>query len=642
MTGLSKAHRASSSDHRPLRRSSVCLGATLGLVAILAAGCQSELGDGNPTEGGFIPPGQGGPSTPLPPGMTIDPVTGLPTPANPEGNPAVVPGMVERPPANIGGVVGQVWDANGNNLPVDQLPALEACETPGPQVLRRLNTPQFRNTLASVFGAELVPDSNPLNDARTLGYFVDADDLLVQNLDAQAIGGLSEELSAAVVANAGLMSQLSNNCTDLNNPGCAQQFVQNLGERLFREPLDEARANEYEGLFSVTGPNGEQLVTSFNDGAELVIQAMVQSPYMIYRREIGTQQNGAFALSQFEIASELSYMLTNNPPDEELMAAARNGQLSDSGQLLAQADRLIATASAEDVLGDFVTAWLDLDRVVTQVKEREDITPELREAMLEETRRLFLEVYRAGGTIGDLFSATYTFMNEELANFYGMNGMVTGQDFQRVEVGGARSPGLLGQASYLAGHALSNNSSPVQRAFVVRERILCNDLPPVPTDLDTNLKAPVPGATSRERYAAHSSSGVCYSCHQLMDPVGFTFEGFDGYGLARTTEADKPVDTTGALPLMNGGDPAGISVPMANVTDLSNYFAESEQARACFASNLAYYSYGIANETKWSAADKACTDNYIRQVARDSGNTLESVLTAILTAPHFTRRVQAK
>ena len=199
MTGVSKAHRASSSARRPLRRSSVCLGASLTVVAIIAAGCQSELGDGNPTpQNGFVPPGGNvGPNAVGPNGVGPN---GVPTPGT-EGNPTPggnVPGSQENRDPQLGGANDgmPLWDAQGNPLPIDQLPTLASCTTPGPQVLRRLNTPQFRNTLTSVFGDGMVPDSNPLNDARTLGYFVDSDDLLVQNLDAQAIGTLSEDISA--------------------------------------------------------------------------------------------------------------------------------------------------------------------------------------------------------------------------------------------------------------------------------------------------------------------------------------------------------------------------------------------------------------------------------------------------------------
>lgn len=642
MTGLSRAHRASSSANRPLRRSSVCLGATLGLVAIVAAGCQSELGDGNPTEGGFVPPGQVGPVTQLPPGMVIDPVTGLPTPGNPE-QPVAPGGLVDRPPPTLGGgAIGAVWDAQGNPLPVDQLPALDTtCNTPGPQQLRRLNKEQYANTLLRAFGDGIPVGSNPLIDANTLGYHVDADDALVQGQVGEGVEALAQDVAAFVRSN-GMIAQLANNCTDANNAGCREQFVRNVGERLSREPLDQERVTRYAGLFSATAEDGTALAPTFEDGAEMVISALIQSPFALYRREIGVQQGAEFVLTPFELASELSYSLTNNPPDDTLMEAARNGQLASPDQVLAQAQRLLATPEAADVLGEFVLSWLDLEDFGAKVKDT-DMPPELREAMLEETRRLFVDVFQSGGAIGDLFSADYTFMNQQLAEFYGMGGMVTSPDFQEVPTSvGARVPGLLGHGSYLSTHAQSNNTSPVQRAFIVRERILCNDLPPVPMDLDTNLKPQDPNATSRERYAAHSSNGVCYTCHQLMDPVGFTFEGFDGYGGVRATEAGKPVDTVGALPLMDGSEPVGISVPMTSVTDLANYLSESEQVRACVINNLSYFAYGIANAQKWSATDKACTDNFIRQQARVSGNTLQSVMTAIVSAPHFTRRVQAK
>jgi hypothetical protein len=619
----------------------VCLGATLGLVAIIAAGCQSELGDGNPGSD-FVPPGGGVvPGQPGGPGAPIDPITGVPTPGG-EDQPIAPGGLVDRPPPSLAGAIGAVWDAEGNPLPVDQLPPIDtSCNTPGPQQLRRLSKEQYANTLARVFGDGIPLDTNPLIDANTLGYHVDADDALVQGSVGEGIETLAQDVAAFVRQN-GMIAQLANNCTDINNTGCREQFVRTVGERLSREPLDQERVTRYAGLFGAVAEDGTALAATFEDGAEMVISALIQSPFALYRREIGVPQGAEFVLTPFEVASELSYSLTNEPPDDALMEAARNGQLASPDQILSQAQRLLATPEAAQVLGEFVISWLDLEDLGAKVKDTE-MSPEVRAAMLEETRRLFVDVFQNGGAIGELFSADYTFMNQPLADYYGMNGMVTSQDFQEVQTGaGARVPGLLGHGSYLATHALANNTSPVQRAFVVRERILCNDLPPVPMDLDTSLKPQAPTATSRERYAAHSSNGVCYACHQLMDPVGFTFEGFDGYGAVRATEAGKPVDTVGALPLMDGQNPVGISVPMTGVADLANYLSESEQVRACVINNLSYYTYGIANDQKWSATDKACTDNFIRQQARTSGNTLQSVMAGIVSAPHFTRRVQAK
>src|SRR5690606_19128182 len=131
----------------------------------------------------------------------------------------------------------------------------------------------------------------------------------------------AEEIAASFRQSGGI-AQFAQGCTDINNNDCRRGFVTRVGERLSREPLNEERTATYAGLFTQTTDEGTPLNANFDDGAELVIQALFQSPYSVYRREIGTQQGGEFVLSPFEVASELSYMLTNSPPDETLMAAA--------------------------------------------------------------------------------------------------------------------------------------------------------------------------------------------------------------------------------------------------------------------------------------------------------------------------------
>lgn len=626
------------------------------LAALAATACASELADGNPGNSTEVPvfggdtngPGtvNGVPTEMLPgvPGQNGDSGEGPP----PVGQ--VVNSQADRNPSISGtGDTGPLVDAQGNPLPVDQLPPLRDCSTPGPQIIRRLTSQQYANTLRAVFERDDVPSSSSLSDASTLGYNVDADDSLIVGLDAQSLMNLGEEIATWAQGN-GVIGELAQGCTDLNNPGCREGFVQRLGERISREPLDQERVQRFTALFDAN-EDGVDLVESFNDGAAMVITAMVQSPYMLYRRELGQQEGGEFQLTPFEVASELAYMLTDAPPDEQLMAAASNGQLSSLDQIEAQVDRLLDTAAAAEVLSRFVKQWLDVDGLADKVKAGEDLPDDVRDAMLRETEELFLEVLYGEASIGELFSATYTFLNQPLSDFYGIAGVTT-PDFQRVDISdGQRAPGVLGHGSFLAEHALADNSSPVQRAFIVRERLLCNDLPEVPTDLDTNLKPADPNGTSRQRYTEHSSNEVCYTCHQLMDPIGFSFENYDGFGRFRDTEAGQPVDPTGSLPLMDQNGLTGVNVPLANVNDLANHLSQSEQARACLVNNLSYYAYGIANENKWATSqaavaagtpDKVCTDHYIRQVARDSGNTLRSVLSGIVSAPHFTRRVQSK
>lgn len=634
MLGVSNSPVARSAETRSAKRpfalSATALSLT-GLFALLGgAACDSALADGNPAFGKD-------PS--LSPFSNPSGAGGNGSNSNNPGGPVL---NAERNPTLTIENNGPTVDPNGAPLSVDQLADLTACATPGPRQIRRLSSEQYKKTLQRVFGDDVPADAPVLRDPATLGYHVDADDSLVEDLDADALMGMAEEIATWAVDN-GKLSQFGGTCGNLNDDNCLRTFVRNLGERISREPLDDARVNRYRDLFQVEG------VATFQEGAAMVVSAMVQSPYMLYRRELGPLDGNQsqYQLTAFEVASELSYFLTNGPPDGPLMDAVKQNRLTSQDDIDREAARLLATDDAKAVLGEFVRGWTDIDRLLIKAKDGTkdgtDLTPELRNDMLEETGRFFVDVLnREDGTIGDLFGAQYTFLNKRLSDFYKIQG-ASGDGFEKVDVSdGRRVPGLLGQGSYLTAHALADNSSPVQRAFVVRERFLCNDLPEVPTNLDTNLKPQVATDTSRERYARHSSEEPCHTCHQLMDPIGFTFENYDGFGRFRETEAGKQVDSSGGVPLMEGSTmvtPA-MTYPLNGVAELADYLAQIEDVRACMINNLAYYGYGIANENKWASSDKLCTDNFIRQEARDSGNTLKSALMGVLHAPHFTSRVK--
>ncbi len=642
MTGVHRPHRASSNPHAGPRRAVRLRRAGRAPLALLAApflvapllgalACQSELTDGMATLDPNTVPNFGGTAG----------SSGVPSPGGPNGiegpGEGVIPGQVTNSQADrnptLGGVTETTVDATGAPLPVDQLPALEQCATPGPRLIRRLTAQQYRNTLVSVFGGTDVPDAPTLRDATTLGYSVDVDDSLIEGLDAAALMNLAEDIGEWAVANR--LGQLTNNCLNLNDQNCRQQFIRNLGARISREPLDQERVDRYNALFNGVG--------TFQDGVFGVVAAMVQSPYMLYRRELGPldrNQGGEYTLTQFEVASELSYFLNDGPPDDTLRQAAEQGRLGTVADIDREVARLLDTAAADDVFSRFVKEWLDIDGLQDKAKTGDELTPDVRNAMLAETESLFLDVFSRGGSIGELFSANYTFLNQALTSFYRITG-ATSANLEQVDISdGRRLPGLLGHGAFLSEHALSDNSSPVQRAFIVRERLLCNDLPEVPLNLDTNLDAPVATDTSRERYARHSAEEPCRSCHRLMDPIGFTFEHYDGFGRYRETEAGKPVDDTGAMPVMRGREFTNVSFPLDGAEDLAAYLAEIEEVRACLISNLSYFGYGMANANKWSNQTKVCTDNFIRQEARTAGNTLQSVVSAIAHAPHFTRRVR--
>lgn len=497
------------------------------------------------------------------------------------------------------------------------------CETPGPRMVRRLTATQYRNSLVELFGDPAVPAEDVLTDPHVLGFHVDADAALVRDLDAELIMNYAERVAAWAAEQH--LPRLAP-CSSLDE-GCRRQFIRDFGRKAHREPLPEDRVLAYDALFAAE--------STFEAGATVVMTAMLQSPYLLYRRELGQPDPAApdrYQLTPFELASQLAYLLTESAPDDELLQAAENGRLTTSEDLEREANRLLQTPQARSALAHFVGGWLEIDGLPRLAKDETQVgfPAELRSALLNETHEFFLSGFFEGGDVRQLFSATHSFLNRPLAEFYGVPGP-SADGFQRVELAGSgRAPGLLGHGAVLASHALANNSSPVQRGLLVRERLLCQDLPPVPENLDTNLDAGGQYATNRERYRQHSEDPVCSACHQLMDPVGFTFEHYDGFGRRREDENGTPIDASGALSGMPEGD-----VALDGVESLSAYLAESEAVRSCLVRYWSYYAHG---RDGWE--NRQCNHDAVRRVAGEQGYTLRSVLLGIVQAPHFQRRVQ--
>jgi hypothetical protein len=501
---------------------------------------------------------------------------------------------------------------------------LADCETPGPQLLRRLTSTQYENTLSSLFGGD-VPVQAVLTDAATNGFKIDADTLVVSNLDSELLMGYAETVAAWAKDN-GRLTPFANNCLNADDVNCRRTFIQSFGLKAFREDLSDAQLATYDALFQ------ELSGGDFLAGAEMVATAMLQSVNMLYRREIGVpSQAGQFSLKPFEVASQLSYLLTDGPPDAALLEAARNNALSTPEQLDAQAERLLGTEAGRQTLAGFIEGWVDIEGLPAKAKDDNtyNLSAAERDAMGEETRQLFADAFETGGALEDLFTADYTFVNQTLAGLYGVTG-VTGDAFQKVALPANRPPGILGHAAYLTAHAQPENSSPVQRAFIIRERILCQDLPPVPQNLDTNLDAPGNFMTNRERYTEHSSNDVCYACHALMDPIGFAFENYDGFGRYREQENGVPIDASGSLSDVPGGP-----IPLDGVDDLASYLGTSELVQSCLVRFWTYYAYG---RDTWN--DKRCNHDAVRREAGEDNFSLRSVLRGIIHAQHFTQRVQ--
>jgi len=498
----------------------------------------------------------------------------------------------------------------GGLTPVD-------CTELGPPMLRRLTAVQLRNSLVAVFqGDQSVPDGDVLVDPVVNGFRVDATEAVIRDLDSQKLMTYAES-----VADWAVTQKLGQLVTcDQSDPACRRQFVQDFGARVRRQPLPDEAVDAYAALFDQEA--------SFADGARAVIATMLQSPYFVYRREIGEpdpDRPGENRLTPYELASNLSYMLTDRPPDDQLMTAAREGRLSTTDDLAREAERLLATPESAETLSRFVRGWLKTDDLETRAKDdpTNQLTPEVRTAMLGETDALFVDLVRSGGGVKELLTAPYTFLNQTLAAYYQLGG-VGGDGFQRVDIpAGTRALGVLGHGSVLTRHALSDSSSPVQRGKLVRERFLCEEMPPPPPNVNPMLGDPNGAVTTRQRYEQHTTDPACFSCHRRMDLIGFAFEHFDGFGRYRDQEGGVAIDSTGKMVDRPEGD-----VPLDGVASVASYLADSQEVQTCLVRYMSYYSYGL----------DGCNQQEILDDAAASGSTIKSVVLGIIRAPQFSHR----
>jgi len=503
-------------------------------------------------------------------------------------------------------------------------------------MLRRLSAGEFAATISDLFGKDSsMPTATVFQDPTVLGFGVDAGSLLVQDLNADQLESNAEAIATWATSTSSVLSKITPCQT--TDDACQTKFIQQFGKLAFRSPLSSDRVTAYKKIFA--------LGTSFTDSAQAVISAMLQSPYFLYKSELGTSSGGKFPLSPYEVATSLSYLLTGSMPDTQLMQAADSWSTPPTqSQIDTQLNRLISGPAAQTALMNFFSGWLGLNRLYTNAKDNTVymLTDAQRADMMSETTNLIVDTFNNGGTVGDLFSADHSFLNQELAQFYGIstNGL-SASSFSKVSypMGGPRDRGILAHASILNGYSRPDISSPTQRGHLVRTRILCQDVPPPPANLNTKLSDPTTATpTTRAQYEQHvhpsDPTSPCPGCHTLMDPIGFGFEAYDGFGRHRTTQNGVAIDPSNVI---KQAGTTGMDVSNADLTGLGTYLSTSDDVKACSARYWAYFAYGDAS---WD--EDGCTYDSIRTAAKAGNYSMKSVLTAIVHAPHFTTRVQDK
>ncbi|MDE0101234.1 MAG: DUF1592 domain-containing protein [Bryobacterales bacterium] len=331
---------------------------------------------------------------------------------------------------------------------------------------------------------------------------------------------------------------------------CALRILERLARRAYRRP---PTARELDDLLAFYRQGLER--GGFEDGIETALRALLVSPHFLFRAERPAThgRDEPYQVSDYELASRLSFLLWSSIPDDELLEVAGNGRLRDDAVLESQVRRMLADHRSRALVENFAGMWLYLRNLDSWTPDRRlfaDFDDNLRQSFRLETELLIEAIVHEDRSLVELLSADFTFLNERLAKHYGIP-HIYGDHFRRVNLpaDGIRG-GLLTHGSILAVTSYGNRTSPVLRGKWVLENILGTPPPPPPPEATPLRERSASDAvlTLRERISEHRADPACASCHDIIDPIGFAFENFDAVGRWRTHDEGVPVDASGTLP----------------------------------------------------------------------------------------------
>jgi hypothetical protein len=332
---------------------------------------------------------------------------------------------------------------------------------------------------------------------------------------------------------------------------CADRIIANIGGAAYRRPINADEVKKLGAFYDLGAKDG-----GFEVGVRTALEAILASPHFVFRFEElpeNAKPGERYPIADMDLASRLSFFLWGAPPDTTLISLAKRGKLSDPAVLKAQTKRMLADPRADALATRFASQWLrlpDIEKVHPDALQYPDFHEQLADDMREETQQFFMHIVRENRSALDLYTADYTYINETLANHYGIPGVI-GSDFRRVQYPDDRRAGLLGQASILTLTSHANRTSAVLRGKWVMEVFLGISPPPPPPnvpDIDKVAEHKEGRVlTTRERMEEHRSNPACTSCHLYMDPIGLSLDNFDVTGRWRIKENGNPIDTRGQL-----------------------------------------------------------------------------------------------
>ncbi len=455
-------------------------------------------------------------------------------------------------------------------------PAYEA----QPAQLRRLTYSQYVHTIDDLFGVGLVLPSVLEPDTRADGlYAVGASVTSISSLGVERYEGAAYDIAEQVLADPTRRAALVE-CEPADAVGadCAREVLGAFGARAWRRPLDPAELDTlvavHEGAATTLG--------SFDSGLTYAIAGVLQSPYFLFRPEVGEDDGaGGRRLTGDELAARLSYFLWDGPPDAELAAAAADGSLLGDAGLEAQVDRMLADDKARRGLRAFFSDMLHLDELDSLTKDpavyvymSSQLGPSAREQTLLDLEAIVLD---EDVDFRGFLTRTDTHLDRTLAALYDVAAPAREGFGPATLPGSLGRRGYLGQVSFLALQAHATSTSVTRRGQYLREVLLCQDLPAPPAGLNTAIpEATEDTPTMRDRVDQHNTDPTCAACHKMMDPIGLGLENFDGVGRWRTTENGVEIDPSGDLD----------GAAFADAWDLGGVVAENAAFGGCVSDTL--------------------------------------------------------
>jgi hypothetical protein len=370
---------------------------------------------------------------------------------------------------------------------------------------------------------------------------------------------------------------------------CAAKFIDALGPKAFRRPLDAATRTALTSLFAAVNAK-----FGFNAGIQALLEQILQSPYFLYHLELEEQAQGPgqVAVTGYSMASRLSYLIWASMPDDTLFAKAAARQLSMPDQVASEATRMLADPKARSGLRNFYEQWLKVRSIPLSKSGKFAAGYDPQSILASFDAQADAALWSPTNGLTTLLTGTQAFANAATAPLFGATG-IAGTALVPITVNPAQRAGILMHPAIMATFATDSGSHPIKRGVFVWDQIVCQALPDPPPNIPAFPGVP-PNSSVRQAYEAFTAPALCQACHSRINPVGFLFESYDTVGAYRTIDdngqaVNSQVTIAGALDAAGNADPTlDVATPSA-VQFVTNLVADGALSTRCMVTQLYRY-----------------------------------------------------